>query len=160
MAYQHIVIPESGQKVTVNTDCSINVPNNPVIPFIEGDGIGTDITPVMLKVIDHAVQKAYGDKKKINWEALVDQFVNEERGNRRETTKGDLRLRMKRALQALNTKPLPRTGEQLFKNYADLFFNRTMPKGGVGRKRNMGDLRAFLNWCVLERKYLKSPYRY
>ena len=36
-------------------------------PFIEGDGIGTDITPVMLKVIDHAVQKAYGDKKKINW---------------------------------------------------------------------------------------------
>ena len=59
--------------------------------------------------------KVFSDKKKINWEALVDQFVNEERGNRRETTKGDLRLRMKRALQALNTKPLPRTGDQFLK---------------------------------------------
>ena len=67
MAYQHIVIPESGQKVTVNTDCSLNVPNNPVIPFIEGDGIGVDITPVMISVINAAVEKAYGGKKKISW---------------------------------------------------------------------------------------------
>ena len=51
---------------------------------------------------------------------------------------------MKLILQALNTKPLPRTFEQLFKHYAELFFNRTMPKGGAGRKRNMGDLRAYL----------------
>ena len=63
--------------------------------------------------------KVFTDKKNINWEALVNEFVNEERGNRRETTKRDLRLRMKRTMQALNTKPLPRTGEQLFKNYAD-----------------------------------------
>ena len=98
--------------------------------------------------------KVFTDKKKINWEALIDEFINEERGNRRETTKGDLKLRMRRTLQALNTKPLPRTGEQLFKHYSELFFNRTMPKGGVGRKRNMGDLRAFLNWAVLEKKYL------
>ena len=61
---------------------------------------------------------------------------------------------MERTLQALNTKPIPRNAEQLFKNYAQLFFNRTMPKGGVGRKRDMGDLRAFLNWVVLEKKYL------
>ena len=95
-----------------------------------------------------------GIKKEINWEALTDEFINEERGNRRDTTKRDLKKRLDRTLQALNTKPRPRNAEQLFKNYADLFFDRTMPKGGVGRKRNMGDLRAFLNWAVLEKKYL------
>ena len=68
--------------------------------------------------------KVFSDKIKIYWEALVDQFVNEERGNRRETIRGDLGLIIKRALQAQITKPLPRKGEQLFKNYADLFFNR------------------------------------
>ena len=83
-----------------------------------------------------------------------EEFINEERGNRRDTTKRDLKKRLDRNLQALNTKPLPRNAEQLFKNYADLFFNRAMPKGGVGRKRDMGDLRAFLYWTVLERKYL------
>ena len=98
--------------------------------------------------------KVFTGKKKINWESLADEFINEERGNIRETTKGDLKLRIKRTLQDLNTKLLPRNTEQLFKNYADLFFNRTMPKGGVGRKRNMGDLSAFLNWGVLEKKYL------
>ena len=59
-----------------------------------------------------------------------------------------------RTMQSLSVKPIPRNAEQLFKNYTNLFFDRTMPKGGVGRKRNMGDLRAFLNWSVLERKYL------
>ena len=80
--------------------------------------------------------RVYGQKI-INWEALVNEFVNAERGDRRETTKRDLRLRMKQTMQALNTKPLLRTGEQLFKNYSDLFFNRTMPKGGFRRKRNL-----------------------
>ena len=89
-----------------------------------------------------------GIKNEINWFALKEEFINEERGNRRDTTKRDLKKRLERTLQALNTKPLPRNAEQLFKNYADLFFDRTMPKGGVGRKRNMGDLRAFLNWAV------------
>ena len=56
MGYKHIKVPQSGEKITVNSDFSINVPNNPVIPFIEGDGIGVDITPVMVKVIDAAVE--------------------------------------------------------------------------------------------------------
>jgi len=67
MAYEKIEIPENGEKVTVNPDSSLNVPNNPIIPFIEGDGIGVDITPVMRKVIDAAVEKAYGGSKQIAW---------------------------------------------------------------------------------------------
>jgi isocitrate dehydrogenase len=67
MAYQHIKVPADGQKITVNADHSLNVPDNPVIPFIEGDGIGVDITPVMIKVTDAAVAKAYGGKRSIAW---------------------------------------------------------------------------------------------
>ncbi len=65
--YQHIKVPEGGKKITVNADFSLNVPNNPIIPFIEGDGTGLDITPVMIKVVDAAVAKAYGSAKKIHW---------------------------------------------------------------------------------------------
>jgi isocitrate dehydrogenase len=65
--YQHIKVPEAGQKITVNADFSLNVPDQPIIPFIEGDGTGLDITPVMIKVVDAAVAKAYGGKKKIQW---------------------------------------------------------------------------------------------
>ena len=67
MSYQHIKVPTSGSKITVNPDFSLNVPDEPIIPFIEGDGTGMDITPVMLKVVDAAVAKAYGGKKKIHW---------------------------------------------------------------------------------------------
>ncbi|MBI3374704.1 MAG: NADP-dependent isocitrate dehydrogenase [Betaproteobacteria bacterium] len=67
MAYKHIKVPATGEKITVNTDYSLNVPDHPIIPFIEGDGTGVDITPVMLKVVDAAVAKAYGGKKKIVW---------------------------------------------------------------------------------------------
>lgn len=67
MAYQHIQVPAQGQKITVNADMSLNVPDQPIIPYIEGDGTGLDITPVMLKVVDAAVAKAYGGKKKIQW---------------------------------------------------------------------------------------------
>ncbi|MFT6311189.1 MAG: isocitrate dehydrogenase [Porticoccus sp.] len=67
MGYQHIKLPETGSKITVNSDFSLNVPAQPIIPFIEGDGIGVDITPVMLKVVDAAVEKAYGGAKKISW---------------------------------------------------------------------------------------------
>src|SRR5580765_7263774 len=67
MAYQHIKIPAGGEKIRVNQDFSLSVPDNPVIPYIEGDGTGLDITPVMLKVVDAAVAKAYGGKKKIHW---------------------------------------------------------------------------------------------
>jgi len=67
MAYQHIKVPSSGEKIRVNQDFSLSVPDNPVIPYIVGDGTGVDITPVMLKVVDAAVSKAYGGKKKIVW---------------------------------------------------------------------------------------------
>ena len=65
--YQHIQIPAFGEKITVNADASLNVPLQPVIPFIEGDGTGIDITPVMRRVVDAAVHKAYGDARKIAW---------------------------------------------------------------------------------------------
>ncbi len=67
MTYQHITVPTTGQKITVNPDFSLNVPAQPIIPFIEGDGIGVDITPVMKKVVDAAVEKAYHGKRKIHW---------------------------------------------------------------------------------------------
>ncbi len=67
MGYKHIELPSSGDKITVNQDFSLNVPDQPIIPFIEGDGIGIDVTPAMIKTIDAAVQKAYGDAKKISW---------------------------------------------------------------------------------------------
>ena len=67
MAYKHIKVPANGEKIKVNKDFSLSVPNNPIIPYIVGDGIGIDITPVMLKVVDAAVKKAYGEKKKIVW---------------------------------------------------------------------------------------------
>ena len=67
MGYQKIVVPVDGTKITVNADLSLNVPNNPIIPFIEGDGIGADITPTMRTVVDAAVQKAYAGKRSIEW---------------------------------------------------------------------------------------------
>jgi isocitrate dehydrogenase len=65
--YQHIKVPADGQKITVNADFSLNVPDTPVIPYLEGDGTGVDISPVMIKVVDAAVAKAYGGKRKISW---------------------------------------------------------------------------------------------
>ncbi|MPW16269.1 NADP-dependent isocitrate dehydrogenase [Paraburkholderia sp. CNPSo 3157] len=67
MAYQHIKVPTDGDKITVNADFSLNVSDQPIIPYIEGDGTGFDITPVMIKVVDAAVEKAYGGKRKIHW---------------------------------------------------------------------------------------------
>ncbi len=67
MTYDKVIVPRDGEKVTVNADLSLNVPNHPIIPFIEGDGIGVDITPVMIKVVDAAVDKAYHGKKSIVW---------------------------------------------------------------------------------------------
>jgi isocitrate dehydrogenase len=65
--YQHVKVPTGGQKITVNKDFSLHVPDNPIIPYIEGDGTGFDITPVMIKVVDAAVAKAYGGKRRIHW---------------------------------------------------------------------------------------------
>ena len=67
MAYQHIKAPAQGEKITVGKDGALSVPDHPVIPFIEGDGIGVDITPVMIKVVDAAISKAYGTRRKISW---------------------------------------------------------------------------------------------
>ncbi|WP_345811485.1 NADP-dependent isocitrate dehydrogenase [Paraburkholderia sp. PREW-6R] len=67
MPYQHIKVPTEGDKITVNEDFSLNVSDQPIIPYIEGDGTGIDITPVMIRVVDAAVEKAYGGKKKIHW---------------------------------------------------------------------------------------------
>jgi len=66
-AYQHVTVPSGGQKITVNKDFSLSVSDQPIVPYIEGDGTGVDITPVMIKVVDAAVAKAYGGKRKIHW---------------------------------------------------------------------------------------------
>ena len=65
--YQHISPPSGGTKIRVNADFSLSVPDNPVIPYIEGDGIGVDITPVMIGVVDAAISRAYRGKRKISW---------------------------------------------------------------------------------------------
>ena len=65
--FQHIKVPADGKQITVNADFSLNVPDNPILPYIEGDGTGVDITPVMIKVVDAAVAKAYAGKRKIRW---------------------------------------------------------------------------------------------
>jgi len=65
--FEKIQVPEAGASITVHADGSLNIPNHPIIPFIEGDGIGVDVTPAMLKVVDAAVAKAYGDEKRIAW---------------------------------------------------------------------------------------------
>jgi isocitrate dehydrogenase len=66
-AYQHVTVPSGGRKITVNQDFSLTVPDQPIIPYIEGDGTGVDITPVMIRVVDAAVAKAYGGRRKIHW---------------------------------------------------------------------------------------------
>ena len=67
MPYQHIKVPSGGERIKVGKDFALSIPDNPIIPYIEGDGTGVDITPVMLKVVDAAVKKAYGGRKKIVW---------------------------------------------------------------------------------------------
>ncbi|HLB43034.1 MAG TPA: NADP-dependent isocitrate dehydrogenase [Gammaproteobacteria bacterium] len=67
MVYQHVTIPSQGKKIKVNQNFTLHVPDEPIIPFIEGDGIGVDITPVMRKVVDTAIQKAYGGRRYMHW---------------------------------------------------------------------------------------------
>ncbi|MFU8895511.1 MAG: NADP-dependent isocitrate dehydrogenase [Gammaproteobacteria bacterium] len=67
MSYEHIALPEGGQPITANLDFTLNVPDRPVIPFIEGDGIGMDVMPVARKVVDAAVRAAYGEQRSIAW---------------------------------------------------------------------------------------------
>ncbi|PAF52795.1 isocitrate dehydrogenase (NADP(+)) [Helicobacter sp. 13S00477-4] len=76
-------LPQNGEAITLTKEGKLNIPNNPIIPYIEGDGIGVDITPAMLKVIDSAVSKAYKNEKKIHWyevftgEKCYNKFKNE-----------------------------------------------------------------------------------
>jgi isocitrate dehydrogenase len=67
MEYQHIVVPEAGRRIRINADFSLTVPDEPIIPFIEGDGIGVDVTPAMRRVVDAAVHKAYGSARRLHW---------------------------------------------------------------------------------------------
>ena len=67
MTYKHISVPEDGARIVINADNSIQVPDRPIIPFIEGDGIGVDITPVMRSVVDAVVDAAYGGARSIAW---------------------------------------------------------------------------------------------
>lgn len=67
MAYKHVKLPTYGEKITLSADNTLVIPNQPIIPFIEGDGIGVDITPAMHKVVDAAVTKAYAGKRRISW---------------------------------------------------------------------------------------------
>ena len=66
-SYKHVKVPNVGEKIRVRPDYSLEVPDQPIIPYIEGDGTGVDITPVMIKVVDAAVAKAYAGKRKISW---------------------------------------------------------------------------------------------
>lgn len=67
MTYQKLVAPTNGEKITVNTDGSLNVPNRPIIPFIEGDGTGPDIWAASVRVMNAAVERAYNGQKSIEW---------------------------------------------------------------------------------------------
>ena len=67
MEFEHIKEPNTGSKISIDSSGKLIVPDNPIIPFIEGDGIGSDITPAMIRVVDSAVEKSYGGKKKIEW---------------------------------------------------------------------------------------------
>ncbi len=67
MTFEKIQIPTQGKTITINNDLKLSIPNHPIIPFIEGDGIGVDVTPAMIHVVNAAVKKAYGDERKISW---------------------------------------------------------------------------------------------
>lgn len=67
MIYDKIFVPADGEKITVNSDLSLNVPNRPIVPYIEGDGIGIDVAPPMLSVVNSAVEKAYNGERSIAW---------------------------------------------------------------------------------------------
>jgi isocitrate dehydrogenase len=67
MEFQHIAVPEAGRRIRINADFSLDVPDTPIIPFIEGDGIGVDVTPAMRRVVDAAVAQAHGGQRRVHW---------------------------------------------------------------------------------------------
>jgi len=77
MEFQHIAVPEAGRRICINADFSLDVPDEPIIPFIEGDGIGVDVTPAMRRVVDAAVAQAYGSRRRVYWlEAYAGEKAN------------------------------------------------------------------------------------
>src|SRR6476620_2518486 len=66
MAYTNVKVPESGAKISIK-DGNLEVPDNPIIPFVEGDGTGRDIWRASVRVFDAAVEQAYGGKRKVHW---------------------------------------------------------------------------------------------
>ena len=66
-AYEHVLIPTGGDPIQADADNTLSVPDNPIIPFIEGDGIGIDVTPVMRQVVNQAVRLSYEGTRKIYW---------------------------------------------------------------------------------------------
>jgi isocitrate dehydrogenase len=67
MQFQHIEVPQPGERIGLNADFSLAVSDQPIIPFIEGDGIGVDVTPAMRRVVDAAVAQAYGPGRRVRW---------------------------------------------------------------------------------------------
>ena len=95
MAFENISVPDNGSTIRVNTDFSLEVPNNPIIPFIEGDGIGVDITPAMIDVVNAAVAKAYDGERQIAWMEVY-------AGEKATKTYGDDQFLPEETYQALN----------------------------------------------------------
>jgi isocitrate dehydrogenase len=83
MEFQHIAVPEAGRRIGINTDFSLDVPDEPIIPFIEGDGIGMDVTPAMRRVVDAAVAQAHGGRRRVQWmEVYAGEKANARYGQR------------------------------------------------------------------------------
>jgi len=125
-----VVIPSSGAKITVNNG-KLTVPNNPIIPFIEGDGIGVDVTPPMIKVVDAAVNKAYGSDRKVHW---MEVYAGE-----------------KATLEYDSETWLPEETLEMFKEYkVGIKGPLTTPVGGGMRSLNVA-LRQILDLYVCQR---------
>jgi len=125
-----VVIPSSGAKITVNNG-KLTVPNNPIIPFIEGDGIGVDVTPPMIKVVDAAVNKAYGNDRKVHW---MEVYAGE-----------------KATLEYDSETWLPEETLEMFKEYkVGIKGPLTTPVGGGMRSLNVA-LRQILDLYVCQR---------
>src|SRR6202162_830241 len=86
MAHQHIKVPSDGKKITLGAKHKLNVPDQPIIPFIEGDGTGPDIWKASVRVFDAAVAKAYGGKRKISWQEV---YAGEKAFNKFKTSLGE-----------------------------------------------------------------------
>ena len=135
MAYEHISVPDNGAAIGVNADFSLDVPNKPIIPFIQGDGIGVDITPAMQDVVNAAVEKSYGTDRQIAWMEVY-------AGEKATQTYGETTYLPEETLEALRAYPVSIKGPLM------------TPVGGGFRSLNVS-LRQQLDLYVCQR-----PVRY